>query len=255
MTIDIKAPAFPESVADGEVAAWHKKEGEAVQRDELLVEIETDKVVLEVVAPADGVIEKIHAAEGEVIASEALLATFAAGAAAGETAAVASPAPAQTVASADTAAAAPDMGPAARQLVEEHKLDARLIPGTGKGGRITKEDVLAYLDGAVTPEPAPAAQGATPAAAAAADTLVEVPHGPSSERVEKRVPMTRMRARIAERLLEATQQTAMLTTFNEVNMAPVMALRKQVQGPVREDPQRHPSRVHGLFRQGLPVRR
>jgi 2-oxoglutarate dehydrogenase E2 component (dihydrolipoamide succinyltransferase) len=95
MTIDIKAPAFPESVADGEVAAWHKKEGEAVQRDELLVEIETDKVVLEVVAPADGVIEKIHAAEGEVIASEALLATFAAGAAAGETAAVASPAPAQ----------------------------------------------------------------------------------------------------------------------------------------------------------------
>jgi pyruvate/2-oxoglutarate dehydrogenase complex dihydrolipoamide acyltransferase (E2) component len=172
-------------------------------------------------------IEKIHAAEGEVIASEALLATFAAGAAAGETAAVASPAPAQTVASADTAAAAPDMGPAARQLVEEHKLDARLIPGTGKGGRITKEDVLAYLDGAVTPEPAPAAQGATPAAAAAADTLVEVPHGPSSERVEKRVPMTRMRARIAERLLEATQQTAMLTTFNEVNMAPVMALRSK----------------------------
>jgi 2-oxoglutarate dehydrogenase E2 component (dihydrolipoamide succinyltransferase) len=227
MTIDIKAPAFPESVADGEVAAWHKKEGEAVQRDELLVEIETDKVVLEVVAPADGVIEKIHAAEGEVIASEALLATFAAGAAAGETAAVASPAPAQPVASADTAAAAPDMGPAARQLVEEHKLDARLIPGTGKGGRITKEDVLAYLDGAVTPEPAPAAQGATPAAAAAADTLVEVPHGPSSERVEKRVPMTRMRARIAERLLEATQQTAMLTTFNEVNMAPVMALRRK----------------------------
>jgi 2-oxoglutarate dehydrogenase E2 component (dihydrolipoamide succinyltransferase) len=119
------------------------------------------------------------------------------------------------------------MGPAARQLVEEHKLDARLIPGTGKGGRITKEDVLAYLDGAVTPEPAPAAQGATPAAAAAADTLVEVPHGPSSERVEKRVPMTRMRARIAERLLEATQQTAMLTTFNEVNMAPVMALRRK----------------------------
>jgi 2-oxoglutarate dehydrogenase E2 component (dihydrolipoamide succinyltransferase) len=227
MTIDIKAPAFPESVADGEVAAWHKKEGEAVQRDELLVEIETDKVVLEVVAPADGVIEKIHAAEGEVIASEALLATFAAGAAAGETAAVASPAPAQTVASADAAAAAPDMGPAARQLVEEHKLDARLIPGTGKGGRITKEDVLAYLDGAVTPEPAPAAQAATPTAAAAADTLVEVPHGPSSERVEKRVPMTRMRARIAERLLEATQQTAMLTTFNEVNMAPVMALRRK----------------------------
>jgi 2-oxoglutarate dehydrogenase E2 component (dihydrolipoamide succinyltransferase) len=227
MTIDIKAPAFPESVADGEVAAWHKKEGEAVQRDELLVEIETDKVVLEVVAPADGVIEKIHAAEGEVIASEALLADLRRGRRSRRDRGGCQPCTRAAVASADTAAAAPDMGPAARQLVEEHKLDARLIPGTGKGGRITKEDVLAYLDGAVTPEPAPAAQGATPAAAAAADTLVEVPHGPSSERVEKRVPMTRMRARIAERLLEATQQTAMLTTFNEVNMAPVMALRRK----------------------------
>ena len=227
MAIEIKAPAFPESVADGEVATWHKHEGDRVARDELIVEIETDKVVMEVVAPEDGVLSRIHAAEGETIESAALLATLEPGnaqaqeapAAPAESASAAAPA-----AGADSetpAAEAPAMGPAARQLVQEHQLDPRTIPGTGKGGRLTKEDVVAFLEREAPAVPSP------PGEARSADQVIEVPAGPSSERVEKRVPMTRMRARIAERLLEATQQTAMLTTFNEVNMAPVMALRKK----------------------------
>jgi 2-oxoglutarate dehydrogenase E2 component (dihydrolipoamide succinyltransferase) len=226
MAIEIKAPAFPESVADGEVAAWHKQEGEAVARDELIVEIETDKVVMEVVAPEDGVITKIHAQEGETIESEQLLATLdegAAGSAEPEAAApsvAAEPAPAE---SEDDLAAM--LGPAARQLVEEHQLDISRISGTGKNGRITKEDILKYMkEGG----PEKAATASPAAKAPAASTGAEsAPVGPSSERVEKRVPMTRMRAKIAERLLGATQQTAMLTTFNEVNMAPVMALRSK----------------------------
>ena len=203
MAIEIKAPAFPESVADGEVAAWHKQEGEAVRRDELIVEIETDKVVMEVVAPADGVIQTIHAAQGETIASEAVLAVLVEGAGAAIPGAAPVPEPAP----------AADMGPAARQMIAEHKLDPSLIAGSGKGGRITKQDVVVHMS--------------RPPAAAPAPAVLEVPAGPSSERVEKRVPMTRMRARIAERLLEATQTTAMLSTFNEVDMAPVMALRKK----------------------------
>jgi len=219
MAIEIKAPAFPESVADGEVATWHKAEGEAVSRDELIVEIETDKVVMEVVAPEDGVLAKIHAQEGEVIQSEQLLATLEPGAAA------ASPAkaePESPPAAADSQGGAPALGPAARKLVAEHKLDPGSVAGTGKGGRITKEDVLKHLESAE--EAAPAAPAPAPAPAGIA---VDVPTGPSSERIEKRVPMTRMRAKIAERLLDATQQTAMLTTFNEVNMAPVMELRRK----------------------------
>jgi len=221
MAIELKAPAFPESVADGEIAAWHKQEGESVARDELIVEIETDKVVMEVVAPEDGVIEKILAAEGETIESEALLAIIQPGAVA-----TAAPAP-ETDASTESAAAADNdpalMGPAARQLVEEHGLDVSQIAGTGKSGRITKEDILKFMK---TADAAPSAAPA-PAAAPAQASADYVPAGPSSERIEKRVPMTRMRARIAERLLEATQQTAMLSTFNEVNMAPVMALRSK----------------------------
>ncbi|WOJ94007.1 2-oxoglutarate dehydrogenase complex dihydrolipoyllysine-residue succinyltransferase [Congregibacter variabilis] len=219
MAIQIKAPAFPESVADGEVAAWHKEEGDSVQRDELIVEIETDKVVMEVVAPADGVVKKIHVAVGETIESEALLAEIEEGAVA--TAPAASAAAVETDSSeAGTASAAAEMGPAARQMVEEHGLNPAEIPGTGKGGRITKEDVSAYL------KDRPVAAPAKPAASEAS-AIVDVPSGPSGERIETRVPMTRMRARIAERLLEATTSTAMLTTFNEVNMAPVMALRKK----------------------------
>jgi 2-oxoglutarate dehydrogenase E2 component (dihydrolipoamide succinyltransferase) len=223
MAIEIKAPAFPESVADGEIASWHKGEGEAVSRDELIVEIETDKVVMEVLAPEDGVITKIHAQEGDVIQSEQVLATLEQGTAADSAPAKTEAAPAAAPAGKSDSGAADLLGPAARQLLEEHKLDPSRITGTGKGGRITKEDILEHLKtGGAEPAQAPAA-----AAAAAAANIPAVPVGPSGERVEKRVPMTRMRAKIAERLLEATQQTAMLTTFNEVNMAPVMALRSK----------------------------
>lgn len=220
MAIEIKAPAFPESVADGEVASWHKAEGDSVARDELLVEIETDKVVMEVVAPEAGVLTSIVAAEGETIASEALLAIL-------EPGAVASPSPenqAAATAAQETVGAEPAMGPAARALMDEHGVDAGAVAGSGKGGRITKDDVTRYLKAqSVQPAPEPTE---TPEKMPQQTAVPDV-GGPSSERVEKRVPMTRMRARIAERLLDATQQTAMLTTFNEVNMAPLMKLRSQ----------------------------
>jgi len=220
MKIEIKAPAFPESVADGEVSLWHKQEGDFVQRDELLVEIETDKVVMEVVAPEAGRLDRILVDVGNTIESEALLAELTPGEATGSAEASSTPAVAEQ------AEVAVPMGPAARQLVEEHGLDASAIKGTGKDGRINKEDVLAHMaDQAPAPAPAPqpASQPApTPAPVASADL-----QGPTSERIERRVPMTRMRARIAERLLSATQQTAMLTTFNEVDMAPLMRLRSQ----------------------------
>ncbi len=223
MAIEIKAPAFPESVADGEVASWHKQAGDSVRRDELLVEIETDKVVLEVPAPAEGVMGEILVQEGETITSEQLLATMEAGAVASEPEA----APVEsTSAEPETGAASPEqLGPAARQLVEEHKLDTSQIPGTGKNGRITKEDILKYMK-TRDEAPAPAAESAPDTASKQVTSAAE-PAGYSSERVERRVPMTRMRAKIAERLLNATNETAMLTTFNEVNMAPVMALRSK----------------------------
>ena len=226
MTVEIKAPAFPESVADGVVSAWHKGPGDSVARDELLVEIETDKVVMEVVAPAPGVIEAIMVAEGETITSEMLLATLAAGADGAQASE-----PREAEAPAAEAKSGPvesiPMGPAVRALLDEHDLSPEQIEATGKGGRLLKEDVMAHLkqqsEQNFDQEPAPAKQAAAPSPAAP-DLNID---GPTSERIEKRVPMTRMRARIAERLLGATQQTAMLTTFNEVNMAPLMTLRRQ----------------------------
>ena len=230
MAIELKAPTFPESVADGEIASWHKGVGDSVNRDELLVEIETDKVVIEVVAPVNGVLTEILKAEGETILSEELIARIEEGAAASSPEAPATAAePAVTAEPA--AAPAVDvsrLGPAARKLAEEHNIDLSLVTGTGKDGRILKEDLLSFLKDEVA-APAPAEPVATPAkvpSAAPATALPEV-LGHSSERVERRVPMTRMRKRIAERLLSASQDTAMLTTFNEVNMAPVMALRSK----------------------------
>ena len=226
MTVEIKAPAFPESVADGVVSAWHKGPGDSVARDELLVEIETDKVVMEVVAPEPGVIEAIMVAEGETITSEAVLATLAAGAVSTPTPSGKTSGPIEDAP--DTASRTAEsipMGPAVRALLDEHGLSPEGIAATGKGGRLLKEDVLLHLKQAseqLAPQPsAPSAPAASPAAV---DLNVD---GPTSERIEKRVPMTRMRARIAERLLGAAQQTAMLTTFNEVNMAPLMKLRRQ----------------------------
>jgi 2-oxoglutarate dehydrogenase E2 component (dihydrolipoamide succinyltransferase) len=218
MSTEIKAPTFPESVADGSIATWHKQVGEAVSRDEPLVDIETDKVVLEVVAPGDGVLKEILKQEGDTVLSDEVVATFDEGGTAS-----AAPASAEKSEAAETESAnEPASGeikasPAARKMIDEQGLDANQIPATGKGGLITKEDVANY-------KPAAAAAPAAKAAPAPAAPQVDVPAG---ERVEKRVPMTRLRARIAERLLDASQNTAMLTTFNEVNMKPVMELRKQ----------------------------
>lgn len=213
MSVEIKAPIFPESVADGTVATWHKKPGEAVKRDELIVDIETDKVVLEVLAPADGVISNVLKQEGDTVLSQETLATFTEGAAAAATAsAPEASAPAASTAATSSAAA----GPAARKAAAESGVSLDSIEGSGKGGRVTKADV----QGAKA-APAPAAAAPAPAAAAPAVSLAV------GERVEKRVPMTRLRAKVAERLLEAKQSTAMLTTFNEVNMKPIMDLRKQ----------------------------
>jgi 2-oxoglutarate dehydrogenase E2 component (dihydrolipoamide succinyltransferase) len=210
-SVQIKTPTFPESVADGTVATWHKQPGEACSRDEHIVDIETDKVVLEVVAPADGVIGDILKAEGETVLSNEVLANFLVGAS-GAPAPVADAAPAVAPAESDEDGVA---GPAARKALAEAGLTAAQVKGTGKGGRITKEDV----DSAVKAKPA-----AAPAAKAAPAAM---PALGADGRVEKRVPMTRLRATIAKRLVEAQQTAALLTTYNEVNMGPIMELRKK----------------------------
>ena len=218
---EVKAPTFPESIQEGTVASWNKQVGEAVKRDEVLAEIETDKVVLEVVAPADGALVEIRAEEGSQVESEAVLAIFAEGAG-GEASTAADAAPA---ASADDGASDEKVGdkilaPAARKLVAEHDLDVSAIQGTGKGGRILKEDVQkAVKEGTAKKAAKPASGGAAKAAAAAPAF--------EGERPEKRVPMSRLRQTIAKRLVQAQQTAAMLTTYNEVDMSEVMALRAQ----------------------------
>jgi len=229
MSIDIKAPQFPESIAEGSVASWHKRPGDACKRDEPLVDIETDKVVLEVVAPADGRLTEILKDVGDTVLSTELIARFSAGNAGND---------APAVAAVPTSAAAIEglLSPAARQLVADHGIDPAAVRGTGKGGRITKEDVVAHVQGASAAQQAPAASVvAAPAPVAAAAASVVLPSTPAAaltarapeQRPERRVPMTRLRARVAERLLDATRNTAMLTTFNEVNMQPVMDLRSK----------------------------
>jgi 2-oxoglutarate dehydrogenase E2 component (dihydrolipoamide succinyltransferase) len=221
MAIEIKAPSFPESVADGTIASWHKQVGESVRRDELLVEIETDKIVLEIVATEDGVLTRIDKEAGAVVQSEELLGILEAGAveeAAPPTAAAEPAAASGQAASADDAR----LSPAARKIIEENKLDVAQVKGSGKGGLITKEDALAAVAKSKS-QAKPAAPKAQPI------TPLAPPTDALSGRIEKRVPMTRMRARIAERLLDAKQSTAMLTTFNEVNMQPIMDLRRHFQ--------------------------
>ncbi|MFG0867406.1 2-oxoglutarate dehydrogenase complex dihydrolipoyllysine-residue succinyltransferase [Pseudomonas sp. FYR_7] len=219
MAIEIKAPTFPESVADGTVATWHKQPGDAVKRDELIVDIETDKVVLEVLATADGVLGDIVKGEGDTVLSDEVLGSIVEG---GAAAAAPAAAPAQAAASAAAAADAgeddPVAAPAARKLAEENGIDLASVSGTGKGGRVTKEDVVAAVANKKS-APAPAAK---PAAAAPAPVVTA-----AGDRTEKRVPMTRLRAKIAERLVEAQSNMAMLTTFNEVDMTEVMALRSK----------------------------
>ncbi|RNF68785.1 2-oxoglutarate dehydrogenase complex dihydrolipoyllysine-residue succinyltransferase [Pseudomonas putida] len=219
MAIEIKAPTFPESVADGTVATWHKKPGEAVKRDELIVDIETDKVVLEVLATADGVLGDIVKGEGDTVLSDEVLGSIVEGGAAAAPAATAAPAAAPAAAAADAGEDDPVAAPAARKLAEENGIDLATVAGTGKGGRVTKEDVVAAV---ANKKSAPAAAPAAKPAAAAAPVVVA-----AGDRTEKRVPMTRLRAKIAERLVEAQSNMAMLTTFNEVDMTEVMALRSK----------------------------
>ena len=212
MAIQIKAPQFPESIEEGSIATWHKQVGEAVTRDELIVDIETDKTVLEVVAADDGVLTEVMKKEGDVVSSQELIGKIEAGPVVASTPAKrVEPAPAAE-SNLDTAVVA---NPAARKLAEENNIDLASLSGTGKDGRILKEDV----QNAMT---APAAD--TPVAEEPAKLVVPISLG---ERAEKRVPMTRLRATIAKRLLDAQHNAAMLTTFNEVNMGPLMELRKQ----------------------------
>ncbi|MFW0756639.1 2-oxoglutarate dehydrogenase complex dihydrolipoyllysine-residue succinyltransferase [Pseudomonas sp. H11T01] len=216
MAIEIKAPTFPESVADGTVATWHKKPGDAVKRDELIVDIETDKVVLEVLATADGVLGAIVKNEGDTVLSDEVLGSIGEG---GGAAAAAAPAAAQAAAPAAVGEDDPVAAPAARKLAEENAINIASVAGTGKGGRVTKEDVVAAVAAKAAAPAAAPAKAAAPAAAA--------PVFAAGDRVEKRVPMTRVRATVAKRLVEAQSNMAMLTTFNEVDMTEVMALRSK----------------------------
>ena len=222
MSIEIRAPQFPESVAEGTVAHWHKRPGDACRRDEVLADIETDKVVLEVLAPADGTLAEILKDTGETVLGQEAIARFEAGAAA-------QAAPVAPAASAAAGAAAPRSGPAARLAAAEHGIDPASLSGSGKGGRVTREDVVAQARqaaaGSTAAAPAAAAPAATAAAPAPATAAVAAAEPAAGGRVERRVPMTRLRARVAERLLDAKRNTAMLTTFNEVDMQPVMDLR------------------------------
>src|SRR5690348_2450743 len=228
MSIEVKVPVLPESVSDATIATWNKKPGDAVKRDENLVDLETDKVVLEVPAPADGVLKEIKQDTGATVTSQQLLAVIEEGAAAAAPAKAEAPKPA--AAKAEPAKAAPpspskassnegddlpknvdDLSPAGRRVATENKIDPASVAGTGRDSRVTKEDLVNYMRApASTPSSAPAAK---PAAGA---------------RPEERVAMTRMRAKIAERLMQSKNSIAMLTSFNEINLAKVVALRKEL---------------------------
>ena len=207
--IEIKVPRFPESIADGEVAAWHVAEGESVRRDQPLADIETDKVVLEIVAPVDGTLATIHKQEGDTVLGEELLAEFEPGEVAADM-----PAPAEKEPAPGAVSVAVSTSPAARKIADENKIDVARLVGTGKNGRVTKEDVLKAVADAE-------AQARKQLASAPAD----LPTIASGERIERRVPMTRLRASIARRLVEAQQTAAMLTTFNEIDMQAIIDLR------------------------------
>lgn len=233
--VDVKVPQFSESVEEGTLISWKKKPGEAVAVDEVLVEIETDKVVLEVPAPSAGVLAEVLVADGATVTSEQLLAKIdtegKAGAAAPAAAAPAPAAAAPAPAAAAPAAAAATGGvamPSAAKLMAENNLSAGQVAGTGRDGRITKGDVLGAVAGGAKPA---AATAAAPQAARPALQQVAAPvdFAALGDRPEERVPMSRLRARIAERLIQSQSTNAILTTFNEVNMAPVMDMRKKFQ--------------------------
>ncbi|CAJ0724525.1 Dihydrolipoyllysine-residue succinyltransferase component of 2-oxoglutarate dehydrogenase complex [Ralstonia pickettii] len=226
--VEVKVPQFSESVEEGTLISWKKKPGEAVAQDEILIEVETDKVVLEVPAPSAGVLAEVLVADGATVTSEQLLAKIdtegkagaAAPAAAAPAPVAAAPAPA---AAAPAAAAAGGVAmPSAAKLMAENNLSAGQVAGTGRDGRITKGDVLGAVAGGAKPAAAAAPQAARPALQQVA---APVDFAALGDRPEERVPMSRLRARIAERLVQSQSTNAILTTFNEVNMKPVMDLR------------------------------
>ena len=223
MTLEVKVPVLPESVSDATIASWHKKAGDSVRRDENLVDLETDKVVLEVPAPADGVIKEIRFETGATVTSQQVLAILEEGtAAAAPAAAAAAPAPAAP-APAPTPAPAPaakvdELSPAGRRVAVENQIDPSQVAGTGRSGQVTKEDLVNFMKSEKAPAPA-AAKPAAPAAGVAFR---------SGPRPEERVPMTRMRAKIAERLMQSKNSIAMLTSFNEINLAKVSTMRKEL---------------------------
>jgi 2-oxoglutarate dehydrogenase E2 component (dihydrolipoamide succinyltransferase) len=220
MAIEVKAPTYPESVQEGTLATWHKKAGDTVSRDELIVDIETDKVVLEVVASASGTLVETLKDEGDIVLSNELIAKIEEGSV--EATASAADSKGQTDNQANTQPASDSsdtlVNPAAKKLAIERGIDLSQVVGSGKGGRITKEDVVNF-----TPTESKPVAVADQSPSNSDDAM------PPGERVERRVAMTRMRSRIAERLLEVTQTTASLTTFNEVDMSAIMSLRKQHQ--------------------------
>lgn len=216
MSSEILTPVLPESVADALVVTWNKQAGDAIEQDEVLVEIETDKVMLEVTAPFDGVLDEIIEDEGTTVVSNQLLGRVSEGAAA----AAPAPAAAEEAAPAPAAPAAEaPASPAVRKAMDESGVNKADVQGSGKNGRILKEDVAAAS--------APAAPAPSAPAPAAPAPVVKAAPVPQGDRAESREPMTRMRARIAERLLDAKQSTAMLTTFNEVDMKPLMDMRNE----------------------------
>jgi 2-oxoglutarate dehydrogenase E2 component (dihydrolipoamide succinyltransferase) len=218
MAIEIKAPTYPESVQEGTIATWHKNAGDTVSRDELVVDIETDKVVLEVVAPASGTLSEVLKNEGDIVLSNEIIARIEEGVVEASTASAPVAEEPKAQESSDQSDAL--VNPAAKKLAEERGIDLAQVAGTGKGGRITKEDVVNYSSSSATPASSEVADSQE----SAEQQIME-----AGERVERRVAMTRMRSRIAERLLEVTQTTASLTTFNEVDMSAVMGLRKSYQ--------------------------
>lgn len=228
MSIEVVVPTLPESVADATLVTWHKQAGDTILKDDNLVDLETDKVVLEVPALENGVLAEIIQPEGSIVLSGQVIGRIESGtgASANITAtAVADPSP--TAAPADQSAASSEaLSPAVRKLVSEHGLDTNLITATGKGGRITKSDVLTFIKNQSS-TPVSTNNAAPVPAPAMAAKAEQMPTLPSSDRAEQRVPMTRLRAKVAERLLQAQQNTAMLTTFNEVNMQPIMDIRSK----------------------------
>lgn len=235
MTIEVRVPQLPESVADATLVSWHKKPGDVVARDENLVDLETDKVVLEVPAPAAGILKEIRLGDGTTVTSGQILAVIEESNTVAVPAAVAVPGaslpaimsvasgaatPAKEVSKTEAGGAAPKFSPAAKRVVEEHKVDPTAVVGSGRDGRVSKSDVVNYLTKESTMAAAAAAQPAAVATAVAAATS-----GARTARAEQRVPMTRLRARIAERMVQAQATQALLTSFNEVDMKSVNELR------------------------------